>query len=283
MSENQTHMIASWVARTKADDIPDNVFAWARHCVLDWIAVTIAGANDPDVNKLVDLALSSGFGTARVIGHGTGFESGWSVAINGMAGHVLDYDDVNERMVGHPTAAILPAILNAAQEEGSPARDLLAALVVGHQVASALGALMGPGHYAAGFHATATLGAIAAACGVGHLLRLDTDQQAHAIGFATAQAAGLKAMFGTSAKPFQVGRAAQAGYLAARIAASGMTARTDALEAENGFISTHAQTDAVDLEIAPDPDFAIIFPTVRGPEAAAALTAPPAREVQNLV
>ena len=42
------------------------------------------------------------------------------------------------------------------------------------------------------------------------------------LGLAVAQAAGLKSMFGTMSKPFQVGKSAANGLLAARLAGKGM-------------------------------------------------------------
>jgi 2-methylcitrate dehydratase PrpD len=61
-------------------------------------------------------------------------------------------------------------------------------------------------------------------------------------------AAGLVANFGSMAKPFQVGRAAQSGVLAARLAAAGMTASEDALEHRNGFLAAVSPKGRFDAE-----------------------------------
>jgi 2-methylcitrate dehydratase PrpD len=74
-----------------------------------------------------------------------------------------------------------------------------------------------PAHYDRGFHSTGTLGAFGAAAAAGLLLGLDEDQMTVALGLAGTQAAGLKAMFGTMAKPFHAGKAAANGVLAARL------------------------------------------------------------------
>ena len=63
--------------------------------------------------------------------------------------------------------------------------------------------------------------------------------------------AGLAANFGSMAKPFHAGRAAQSGVLAARLAAAGMTAAPDALERPPGFLHAVSPHGDVDLDCAP--------------------------------
>ncbi|MGH7040702.1 MAG: MmgE/PrpD family protein, partial [Acetobacteraceae bacterium] len=104
-----------------------------------------------------------------------------------------------------------------------------------------VGRAMAPGHYdGLGFHATATVGCLGAAAAAANLLGLDADRTAVAIGIAATQAAGLKSMFGTDCKPLHAGSAARTGLLAAKLAARGFTARTDAIECAQGFAATHS-------------------------------------------
>jgi 2-methylcitrate dehydratase PrpD len=81
-------------------------------------------------------------------------------------------------------------------------------------------------------------GATAAAA---HLLGLDAERAATAMGIAATQAAGLKSLFGTMCKPLHAGMAARTGLAAARMAARGFTARGDILECAQGFAATHSQ------------------------------------------
>ena len=69
-----------------------------------------------------------------------------------------------------------------------------------------------------------------------------------ALGAAGTQAAGLKSSFGTHCKPLHAGRAAEAGLLAARLAARGFTAQADMLGNEQGFAKT--QSGGFDLAAA---------------------------------
>jgi 2-methylcitrate dehydratase PrpD len=101
--------------------------------------------------------------------------------------------------------------------------EVLRAFIAGYEAAAFVGSLVMPSHYARGFHSTATLGSFGAAAAAGLLMNLDDAQMAIAFGLAGTQAAGLKSMFGTMAKPFHAGRAAANGVLAARLAARGFS------------------------------------------------------------
>jgi 2-methylcitrate dehydratase PrpD len=208
----------------------------ARHAVLDWTGVTLAARDEPLVDILLKDALANGeAGEACVVGRTEKLTSTFAALVNGAASHALDFDDVNGRVHGHPTVAILPAILAAVASRDATGADLLDALVVGTEVACAVGDMLGPAHYAQGFHATATVGTVSAAAAVARLLGLDEETTANALGLAATQAAGLKASFGTMAKPMHAGRAAMSGLLAARWAASGLTGATAGIEADQGF------------------------------------------------
>jgi 2-methylcitrate dehydratase PrpD len=160
--------------------------------------------------------------------------------VNGAAGHALDFDDTHTTMSGHPSVPVLPALLALGETERAGGRALLAALVAGVELECRLGALLGFGHYAAGFHATGTIGTFGAAAACAHLLGLDEQGWLNAVGLAGTQAAGLKSGFGTMAKPLHAGRAASAGLLSALLARGGFTAQPAIVEVPQGFAATHA-------------------------------------------
>lgn len=221
--------------------LPDEIRALARQCVLDTLGVALAGADDDLVRILAaELEEQGGTPSASVIGAELRLPPASAALLNGTMAHALDYDDVNLAMPGHPSVAVLPAVLALAEERGASGAALIAAFVAGYETACRVGLLVAPGHYnTLGFHATGTVGTFGAAAGCAHLLGLSEEQTVHALGIAATQAAGLKSMFGTMCKPLHAGRAAQAGLLAARLAARGFTARPDSLECAQGFAATH--------------------------------------------
>jgi len=234
-----TRDLAKWVAGLTDDNVDALSLRWARHCLLDWCAVTVAAKNEDLVRILMEEALADGsVGTIPIAGHSHTLTPSWAALVNGAAGHALDYDDVNTAMFGHPTVPVMPAVLVAGADGGNDMGVVLRAFVAGYEACCVIGQMSGPGHYHAGWHATATLGCFGAAAGTARILGLDEDQTAHALGTAATMAAGLKSMFGTMSKPLHAGRAAQSGYLAARMAGRGWVSRDDALECEQGFWAT---------------------------------------------
>ena len=234
-----TATLAEWALARDTAHMPADVREAARRCVLDWMAVTIAGAGDPLARILIDTATDEG-GNARctLVAQHERVTPLQAAMINGATSHALDYDDVNLAMNGHTTAAVLPAVLALAETRDASGAELIAAFVAGYETAARVGLLVAPGHYARGYHATCTLGVIAAAAGCARLLRLDLEATSRAIGIAATQASGLKGQFGTQCKPFHAGVAAQNGLRAALLAARGMESRIDALECRGGFAAT---------------------------------------------
>src|SRR5580704_15116391 len=238
---NLTRTLAERACAVSYDVLPEPVRELARQCVLDYIGVGLAGADDELARILLDkLAEAGGAEQAGIIGHGARLPIAAAALVNGAITHALDYDDVNLAMPGHVSVAILPALLALAEEKKASGKAVIAAFVAGYETCCAIGMALRPGHYTRGFHATGTIGAFGAAAACAHLLGLDAEATGRALGIAGTQSAGLKSQFGTMCKPFHAGKAAQNGLLAARLAARGFSSRPDLVECEQGFVATHA-------------------------------------------
>jgi 2-methylcitrate dehydratase PrpD len=229
----------------------------AKQCIMDWFGVTLAGLEEPVARILRDEIAANSRGRSSIVGSTLTCAPADAALVNGATSHALDYDDVHP-LVGHPTAAILPAALAVGEAEGRTGMEILRAFIAGYETAAFVGSLVMPSHYARGFHSTATLGSFGAAAAAGLLMNLDDAQMAIAFGLAGTQAAGLKSMFGTMAKPFHAGRAAANGVLAARLAARGFTANPGVLEVEQGFIATQSDGLATDEVRLPRPGSIIV-------------------------
>ncbi len=169
--------------------------------MLDWFGVALAGLREPLSGILVRELVFGDRGDATLVGHAQRASVLDAALNNGASSHALDFDDTHTLMSGHPSAPVVPAALALAERDGRDGASFLAAFVVGAELECRLGALLNPGHYAAGFHATGTPGTFGAAAAAAHLLALDDGQWRNAIGLAGTQAAGLKSGFGTMAKP----------------------------------------------------------------------------------
>lgn len=232
-----TDRLIESVAGLTPGGIPAAARAVARHCVLDWFGVTLAGSREPLSEILLAGAADSGAST--LVGRSERASPLAAALINGAMSHALDFDDTHTLMSGHPSAPVVPAVLALAERDDHDGAAFLAAVIAGIEMECRLGALLNPGHYAMGFHATGTLGTFGAATAAAHLLGLDAERRLHAFALAGTQAAGLKSSFGTMAKPLHAGRAAQNGLLAALLARGGFTGNPAILEVEQGFARTH--------------------------------------------
>lgn len=246
-----TALLARSIVAAQDRDLTGQHHAAARQVLIDWLGVALAGSVEP-VARIVQAEFGSDTGPATVLGTGRRASIADAALINGTAGHALDYDDVQE-FVGHPGAVVLPAALAVAEAVQASREQFVRAIIAGYDASRFVGTLAMPGHYDHGFHSTATICTFGAAAAAAVLMRLDVAGVENAVGLAATQAAGLKCMFGTMAKPFHAGRAASAGVTAARLAARGMTADAESLETDQGFLRTQAN-QSVPLDWAP-PDF----------------------------
>lgn len=242
---NLTIDLGRFVADLSFGQIPDAACAIARSGITDCFGVLIAGARDPEV-ALVDREIgvvgNSAFASLIPSGARRTVES--ATLVNGIAAHVLDYDDV--ALDGHPSAVLVPAILAQAEASGSSGAEMLSAYVAGFEVWAELLAREPTPLHRKGWHPSAVLGTVAAAAACAKLRRLDGKGTATAMAIAASMASGLVANFGTMTKSFQVGRAAQSGVIAARLAQAGLTASLDALEHPSGLLAALSPDGKVD-------------------------------------
>ena len=151
----------------------------AGQCVLDWFGCALVGSREP-LSEILRAELGHQAGPCSIVGTDLHCAPGVAALLNGAAGHALDFDDTHSMMGGHPTVPVFPAALAQAQEMRTSGERLLVAFIVGVEVESRIGALVGPAPYVKGWHSTSTIGihgATAAAC---HLLGASNEQFAHA-------------------------------------------------------------------------------------------------------
>ena len=225
--------------------------AHLRQCaraLIDTVAVALAGRNDPAARRAADyarpLAHEAVPSLAALWGRRRYASVEAATLCNGVAAHVLDYDDVSSPMSGHPSVALLPALVALAQARDLSGRRVASAYVIGFEVACRLGRALGARHYERGWHTTATVGTIAAAAACGHLLGLDAAGIVNAIGIAAAQTGGTRENFGTDAKSFQAGQCGAAAVRAAMLAETGFTASARALDGKAGLFALYGAEGA---------------------------------------
>ena len=240
-----TRDLGQFVSELSPNRVPEEAGRIARSGFIDCIGVMVAG-RDEEPTRLLRETLAPAGGPATLYfseDKATAPDAAW---INGVAGHALDYDDVALR--GHPSTVLVPAILAEAEALELSGRDMVTAYIAGYETWAELVGRDRGFHHGKGWHPTGIFGAIAAAAACASLRRLDPAGATQAIALGASQSAGLMANFGTMTKPFHAGRSAHAGVMAARLAAAGFTASTDALEHPQGFLAAVSPAGDVDRD-----------------------------------
>ncbi|MGM8930492.1 MmgE/PrpD family protein [Salinicola halophyticus] len=232
-----SQQLAARIVALSYEDLPTTAIDNAKTVILDTLGCALAGAGEPVVDTLMATPGMAISGECSVLGRCERLDLLSAALINGCAAHALDFDDVNTAMGGHPSAPLLAGLLPLAEELDSSGAELLTSFIAGFETEARLARAVNFYHYDLGWHPTATLGVFGAAAACAKLLQLNASQAATALSLCVSLASGVKANFGTMAKPFHVGHAARHGVMAALMARQGFSASLDAFEHRQGFFN----------------------------------------------
>jgi 2-methylcitrate dehydratase PrpD len=238
-----TRQLAEFLAAARWDDLPAHVVEDARRAVLDWLGSALAGALEPPARMAQDVAAGFGRSTNCTV-FGAGRASAAAAAFaNGVASHILEFDDVHKGSTLHPAAPIIPAALAVAEREHADGRAFLLAVVLGYEAALRIGEAVNPSHYRF-WHPTGTAATFGAAAAAGSLLKLDAARMTDALGSAGTQAAGLWEFNadGAMSKHLHPGKAAMNGVISADLARAGFTGAARILEGDRGFFRAMSES-----------------------------------------
>ncbi len=204
---------------------------------LDAVASAVAGRNTAPGRKLL------------AWGKGREGDTGRRALVMGGLTHILEVDDVHRCAVVHTGAVTVPAAFALAAGREVAGEKLLRAVLYGFEAACRVGMAVGGEHYRY-WHNTGTCGPFGSAMCAATLLDLDEEATVNALGNAGTQSAGLWQFLATGAmsKHLHAGRAAEAGVVAAELAALGFTGPPAILEGETGLFAAacpDANPDAV--------------------------------------
>ncbi|RZN66401.1 MAG: MmgE/PrpD family protein, partial [Candidatus Methanolliviera hydrocarbonicum] len=230
-----TERLAKFVVETSYGDLPSEGVRNAKQGITDCIGCALLGCKERESEIITGYAKErGGIPDAGIIGGGFKVPDSDAAWVNGTIAHALDYDDVSTSFLGHPSVALVPAVLALGEKYHLSGRDMLLAYITGFEVGTRVGESTAQ-QYILGWHGTSTVGSIAAAAASAKLLNLDVDETRMALGIVASLAGGLKENFGTMTKPLHAGNAARNGVIAATLAKRGFTAVLDILEAPQGY------------------------------------------------
>ena len=233
--------MAERIVAMRADNLPKAALDWSRIGVMDTLGVALAGVAEEAPMKVAEVigvqVNGARGGDALVLGTASRTSALDAALLNGVAAHVLDYDNGGAHMGGHASAVMVPALLAAAEAFDCSGVDVLVAHTAGFETGSQIGRAVHPIHYESGWHPTSTVGVFAVAAACARLLNLTVEQTATALAMSTSLAAGNKANFGTMVKSLHVGQCARSGLMAALLARKGFTANADAFAHKQGYFN----------------------------------------------
>ena len=246
MASSITPFLVEEARRLSLRPLPPEVLDAARHCVLDWLAVSLAGAEQPLVAPLMQMAEEQGGKPiSSVLRHGFKTSPAFAALINGSMSDALDFADSNQNMRGHSTPGVVAAALAMTESRNGSGADLLASIIAGVETETRIGVAM-KRTLKPGWHPTGSIAPFGCAAAAARSRGLNDEQWIHALAIVATQAAGLHNSGGTMSKPFHSGKAAMNGILSASLAEHGFRGNPQAIEASEGFLSTRGE--AVDPE-----------------------------------
>src|SRR5436309_3699827 len=246
----QIEELAAFVATTRWEDIPEPVRHHAKLTLLDTLGVILAGSERPEIAQLRErLAATGGIGA-------TVYARGWplmdprtAALLNGAAGRSIELCEGLRLVSGQAALQVLPGVLAVGEQAGSSGRDILAAFVLGYDVAGRLASGFTPRPLA---HQNGQVSLLAAAAAGARLRGLDAAGVSLAMRIATVLVltpSYTNAVAGATALNVAGGMSGYAAALAPELALAGFEAQPDAIEEAlsqlvgGGFDPAHVADD----------------------------------------
>jgi len=239
-------------------DIPEDVRAQTRLCILDTIGCMLAGRDDPDVQLFHRIEAKDGAAQACAITASQPMDMVSAMRINGYAGDVMEMNDL---IGGHAGIGNVTASLAIAQQVGASGAELIEAVVRGIEITSRVYSAIYDNlkpYTEVGISSVGVPSTIGVAAAASSLLKLDREATAQAMAIAASLANWCPAevIFGAGGKikPSMFGSLpAENGWRGAWHAKHGMTGPLRILESPMGYFPTMANAvDATKLREAPD-------------------------------
>ena len=240
--------ISRFAAGVRDGDVEPDVLRDARRRVTDIIGIALAASGMEPARVVGEVVESwGGEQQASAIGRSSRYPAMGAALLNGTLAHALDFDDTHLPSVLHPSAAVVPAALAAAEGSGASGRDLLAAVAAGDELVVRVGMagydpdLGNSIFFEKGLHATSIAGTMGAALASAMVYGLEEEEIGHAVAISASMGAGIieANRTGGTVKRVHCGWAAHAGITASELAARGLTGPPTVFEGRFGFLRAY--------------------------------------------
>lgn len=220
-------------------NIPGKVMARAKRSLLDYLAVTCAGAafQKQKIEKYFAF-VEPEEGAFKAIGTGKKLVLKEAVFLNGLNAHALDFDDGTNSGIIHLGSPIFSLLIPLAQRYGKSVDEILRASVIGYEASYTMAVSIQPKHKALGFHATGTCGMLGATLAAAYMLGFTDEERYQAFATACVAASGMLKVLddGSELKPYNVAKTALLSLTSLQLAKSGFKGHNDPLGGYRGFL-----------------------------------------------
>ena len=234
--------LAEFAANVTYESLPQGVRECAKLHILDVAGTALAATRFEFAHRaLAGLQCIAEDGSKSVIGMPVRLPLRDAVLLNGILAHGLDYDDTHPGAIVHPTCSTFPCALGLGEHVGASGRDLLAAYVLGVEVATRIGIAAKGMMHTSGFQTTGIAGHFGCVMVAGRLLNLDAQQMIMAQGLAGSTASALSEHRADGAwnKRMHPGWAGVGGITAASLARGGFVGARKIYEGADGLFRSH--------------------------------------------
>lgn len=232
--------------------IPEKVMDRAKQSLVDYIAVTSAGAEfqKEKLNKYIEFAHPEE-GEFTAIGMNQKLALKEAVFLNGLNGHALDFDDGTNSGIIHLGSPVFSLLLPLAQRYDCSLEKLLWAAVLGYETSYTMAVSIQPGHKALGYHATGTCGVLGAVIAASYMLDFTQEERKNAFATACVSATGMLKVLddGSELKPYNVAKTALLALVSIQMAKAGFVGHPDSLGGSRGYFKM--MTGREDIELKP--------------------------------
>lgn len=240
-----TENICDFIHEANKFDLPDHIIRKLKDLLLDTIGVGSAASNGSESSKSFLLAvtkLASNSGPCSVWGQIAKLPPHYAAMLNASFIHSFDFDDTFAKGSLHPSCTVISAGLAQAEISTCSGKSLLKALAFGYELVCRLGAALGTGGYARGFHNTSTAGIFGAVATIAVIKQLPLSVIRDSIGIAGSQAGGSMQFLENGSWNIRLhpGLAVHNAFMAVNFAEAGVVGSAKAIEGKYGFLSAYS-------------------------------------------
>lgn len=247
---NITEQFLNCIEEVAKNKIPKSALERSKRSLLDYIAVTSAGAK-ANKEKLVKYFTNAEPepGNSTLIGMAKKTNLKEAVFLNGLNSHALDFDDGTNTGIIHLGSPIFSVLIPLAEKHHISIDKMLKAAIIGYETSFTMAVSIQPKHKAMGYHATGTCGVLGIAIAVSYMLNFSPIEKRNAFAIAAVSATGMLKVLDDESelKPYNVAKSALLGLIASQMAKAGFVGHHDVLGGNRGFLKMMTGSEDIEL------------------------------------